>query len=78
MVRVRPGHALPPGKGPTGTHWTGGWAGPRAGLDTEARRKILGLCQGSNPERPVVQPAVRHYTDRDNPATFWMQTKCYN
>jgi hypothetical protein len=27
----RPGRALPPGKG---THFTGGWVGPRAGLDT--------------------------------------------
>jgi hypothetical protein len=42
----------PPGKDP-GTHWTGGWVGPRAGLDAEARRKILYLCQGSNPVRPV-------------------------
>jgi hypothetical protein len=25
------------GKGPPGTHWTGGWQGPRAGLDTEVR-----------------------------------------
>jgi hypothetical protein len=31
----RSGHALLPGKYP-GTHRTGGWEGPRAGLDTEA------------------------------------------
>jgi hypothetical protein len=24
-----------------GTRWIGGWVGPRAGLDTEATRKIL-------------------------------------
>jgi hypothetical protein len=30
-------------------HWTGGWVGLRAGLYTEARGKILWLCQGSNP-----------------------------
>jgi hypothetical protein len=29
--------------------------GPRAGLDTEARGKILCPCRGSNPDRPVVQ-----------------------
>jgi hypothetical protein len=23
-----------------GTHWTGGWVGPRAGLDAEAKGKI--------------------------------------
>jgi hypothetical protein len=27
--------------------------GPRAGLDTEARGKILCHCRGSNPNRPV-------------------------
>jgi hypothetical protein len=37
--------------------------GPRAGLDTEARGKILCPRRGSNPDRPVVQPVVRHYTD---------------
>jgi hypothetical protein len=40
------------GKDP-GTHCTGGWVGPRAGLDTEARGKILCLCRGSNPSRSV-------------------------
>jgi hypothetical protein len=49
-------HALavlyPQGKTP-GTHWIRGWVGPRAGLDAEARRKILCLCWGSNPSRPV-------------------------
>jgi hypothetical protein len=30
-----------------------GWVGPRAGLDAEAGGKILCLCQGSNPGRPV-------------------------
>jgi hypothetical protein len=33
------GRSLLPGKGPPGTHCTGGWVGPRAGLDTEARGK---------------------------------------
>jgi hypothetical protein len=58
----RPGRALPPEKGPPGTHCTGGWVGPRAGLDTEDRGKILCPCRGSNPDRPVVQAVVRHYT----------------
>jgi hypothetical protein len=35
------------------SHWIGGWVGPRAGLDAEARRKILCLCRGSNPVRLV-------------------------
>jgi hypothetical protein len=46
---------------PFGTHWIGGWLGPRAGLDAGARRKIC-LCRGSNLDRPIVQPVVRHYT----------------
>jgi hypothetical protein len=49
----RPGRALPPGKDP-GTNCTGGWVCPRAGLDTEARGKILCPCRRSNPDRPVV------------------------
>jgi hypothetical protein len=36
--------------------------GLRAGLDTEDRGKILCPCRGSNPDRPDVQPVVRHYT----------------
>jgi hypothetical protein len=42
-----------PGERTPGTHWTGGWVSPRAGLDAKARRKILCLCRGSNPGRPV-------------------------
>jgi hypothetical protein len=51
-----------------GTHCTGGWVGPRAGLDTDVRGKILCPRRGSKPDRPVVQPVVRHYTDWANPA----------
>jgi hypothetical protein len=36
----RPGRAFTPGERTPGTHWTGGWVGSRAGLDTEARGKI--------------------------------------
>jgi hypothetical protein len=36
-----------------GTHWTGGWAGLRSGLDTEARGKVLCLCWRSNPGCPI-------------------------
>jgi hypothetical protein len=39
----RPSRALPPGKGPT--YCTKSWVGPRAGMDTEAREKILCLCR---------------------------------
>jgi hypothetical protein len=58
----RLGRAFIPGERIPGTHCTGGWVGPRAGLDPEARGKILCLRRGSNPDHPVVQPVVRHYT----------------
>jgi hypothetical protein len=38
-----------------GTHCTGGWVGPRAGLDTEARGKTLCPCRGPNPDRVVFE-----------------------
>jgi hypothetical protein len=59
---LRPGRAFTPGERTPGALCTGGWVGPRAGLDTEDRRKILCLCRGSNPDRQVVQPVARHYT----------------
>jgi hypothetical protein len=58
----RPGRTFTPGERTPTTHWTGGWVGPRASLDTQARGKILCPCRGSNLDRPVVQPIVRHYT----------------
>jgi hypothetical protein len=36
--------ALPQGKG-SGTHWIGGWVGPRADLDAVVKRKIPSPCQ---------------------------------
>jgi hypothetical protein len=45
--------ALYPGERAPGTHCTGGWVGPRVGLDAEVRGKILCLCRGSNTGRPV-------------------------
>jgi hypothetical protein len=67
-VSVTPRPRFAPGERTTGTLWTGGWVGPRAGLDTEVRGKILCPCRGSNPDRPVVQSVVRHYTDWATPA----------
>jgi hypothetical protein len=42
----------PRGKDP-GTHRKGGWVSLGAGVDTQARGKILCLCRGSNLARPV-------------------------
>jgi hypothetical protein len=40
MVSVTPRPRFAPGERNPGTHWTGGWVDPRAGLDTEARGEI--------------------------------------
>jgi hypothetical protein len=49
----RPGRALPPEKGPpVPIGQEAGWASELV-LDTEVRGKILCLCRGSNPGRPV-------------------------
>jgi hypothetical protein len=50
--------ALCPGERTPGTHFTGDWVGPRAGLDTEVRGKILCLYRGSNTDHPVVQSGL--------------------
>jgi hypothetical protein len=62
VVTVTPRPRFAPGKGPPGIHCTGGWVGPRAGLDTEVWGKIFCPRRRSNPDRSVVQPVVRHYT----------------
>jgi hypothetical protein len=63
VVSVTPQLCFIPREGTRGTHCTGGWVGPRAVLDTEARGKSLHLCWESNLDRPVVQLVARHYTD---------------
>jgi hypothetical protein len=68
---VTPRPRFPPGERTPGTHWIGGWVGPRAGLDAEARRKILCSCRGSNLDRPIVQPIVRHYTAWATAVRIW-------
>jgi hypothetical protein len=45
-----------PGGRTPGTHWVGGWVDPKAGLDIEARGKILLILLGiehRSPDRPV-------------------------
>jgi len=41
--------AVPPGEIAPGTHWFGGWVGPRVGLDTVVKRQIPSPCRDSNP-----------------------------
>jgi hypothetical protein len=58
----RPGRFTPRERDP-GTHWVGGWVGPRAVLDTVVKRKISTPHRESNPKIPIVQPAAQRYTD---------------
>jgi hypothetical protein len=64
----RPGRALPQGKGaPVPIVQETGWA-PEPVWTQRLEEKILCLCRGSNLDRPIVQPLVRHYTDWATPA----------
>jgi hypothetical protein len=46
-----------------------GWA-PELVCTQDVRGKILRPCRGYNPDRPVVQSVVRHYTDWATPASI--------
>jgi hypothetical protein len=50
----RPGRFTARERAP-GTHWIGGWVGPRAGLNAVVKRKIPSPQQKSNPRTPIVQ-----------------------
>jgi hypothetical protein len=51
----RLGH-FTPGERTPGTRWIGVWLGPRAVLDTVAKRKIPSPRRESDPRTPFVQP----------------------
>jgi hypothetical protein len=46
-----------------GTHWIGGWVGPRAFLDAVVKRIIPSPSRESNSRTPIVQPVAKRYTD---------------
>jgi hypothetical protein len=52
-VTLRPGERVP------GTHFTGGWVGPRAAVKAVEKTKIR-HCRESNPGR---QPVARRYAE---------------
>jgi hypothetical protein len=52
VVSVTPRPRFCPGEGTPGAHCTGGWVGPIAGLDIEARGKILLPLPGIQPRSP--------------------------
>jgi hypothetical protein len=54
--------ALPQREVP-GTHWIGGWVGPKAVLDAMVKRKIPSPRLESSPRTPIVQSVAQRYTD---------------
>jgi hypothetical protein len=50
---VTPRPRFTPEERTPGTHWIGGWVGPRAGLEVGSRTKILCSCRGSNPDQTL-------------------------
>jgi hypothetical protein len=59
---LRPGRFTASERAP-GTHWIGGWVGPRAVVDTVVKRRIPSPRRESNPRTPIVQPVGQRYTD---------------
>jgi hypothetical protein len=55
VVNFTPRALYPQGKDPGTTNWIRGWVGPRAVLDTVAKRKIPSPRQEWNPRTPIVQ-----------------------
>jgi hypothetical protein len=56
-----PGRFTPRERDP-GTHWIGGWVGPKAVLDAVVKRIISSPRRESNPRTPIVQSVARRYT----------------
>jgi hypothetical protein len=48
----RPGRFIPR-EGAPATHWIGGWVGPRAGLDTVAKKKFPAPAETRTPDNPT-------------------------
>jgi hypothetical protein len=46
-----------------GTHWLGGWMGPRAVLDAVSKWKISSHRRESNPDHSIFQHIASRYTD---------------
>jgi hypothetical protein len=59
---LRPGRFTPRERAP-GTHWIGGWVGPRAVLYAVVKRKIPSSRPELNPRTPIIQPVAQRYTD---------------
>jgi hypothetical protein len=61
-VAPRSGRLTPRGR-VLGTHWTGGWVGPRSVLEAVMKRKIPSPRRESKPRTPIFQPVAQRYSD---------------
>jgi hypothetical protein len=71
VVSVTPRPRFTPGERTPGTHCTGGWVGPRAGLDTEARGKILSSLPGIEPRSPEINCYPCRKSKPCRPGWWW-------
>jgi hypothetical protein len=55
--------ALPPRERTPGTHWIGGWVGPRE-VQGAVLKRIPTTFRESNPRTPIVKAVTQSYTDR--------------
>jgi hypothetical protein len=60
---TRSGSALAPGKGPPIHTVQDARSAPEPVWTQRLEEKFFRFCQGSNLDRPIVQPVARHYTD---------------
>jgi len=69
MSGSRPVSFTPRERAP-GTHWIGGWMGPRAVLDAVVKRKIPSPRRESNPRTPIVAIPTELSRSRGMPALY--------
>jgi hypothetical protein len=67
----RSGRFTPTERAP-GTHWIGGWVGPRAILETAVTRKIPSPRRKSNPRTPIVHPRRLYRVERYVGREWWI------
>jgi hypothetical protein len=67
-IASRPGRPIPRERA-SGTHRTGGRAGPRTVLEAVVKRKIPSPLRESNPRIPIIQPVGQRYVDSINTGT---------
>jgi hypothetical protein len=68
----RTGRFTPRERAP-GTHWIGGWVGPRAVLDAVVKRKIPSPRRKSNHRTPIFNPVAQRCTTEPSRLLLMLQ-----